>query len=59
MDTYAYDYSTDYTDLSGVLDFVPVDELADMAEVHRLAVQDEVYSTLYSTGMLRTRRKTA
>ena len=48
MDTYAYDYSTDYTDLSGILAFVPVDELDDMAMLRRIDAKYETCRTIYS-----------
>lgn len=39
--------------------FVPVDEIADTAELTRLDERAEVYATLQETGMLRFRLRTA
>lgn len=43
-------------DLTG---FVPVDEIADTAELTRLDERAEVYATLQEAGMLRFRLRTA
>lgn len=52
-------YEDDLRCLDTLIDFVPVDEIADAAELSRLDERASVYATLSEAGMLRFRLKTA
>ncbi len=56
MEDWTYEDRLSFTD---ALRFLPVDEIADNAELSRLDERAEVYATLQDAGMLRYRLQIA